>query len=200
MASPSLAGSEPPAVGRLNLDLRDEADRYFRRRVRVVATGLVLGLAFIGVGVYEAGVLAPRGPSLEYGISLLLIALGAGVAFVTAYSGFINPVARIRASEGGIVFERRWGDPTGWKWTDADLRLDIDDRRNDPSADAEEQAHLFFEGPSGIYGNLSPPALGRLLSASRLYGAAVSDRTMEERDRRGTRTVHRIRVRPRPIR
>lgn len=200
MAEPPLPGPAAPAVGRLNLNLRDEADRYFRRRVRVVATGLALGLAFVAIGLVEADLLAPRGPSVEYGIALGLIALGAGVAFVSGYSGLINPVARIRASEGGIVFDRRWGDPTGWKWTDADLRVDIDDRRDDPEATADEREHLFFEGPTGIYGNLSPAALGRLLSAARMYGAAVSDRMLEERDRRGVRSVHRIRIRPRPIR
>lgn len=187
-------------AGPFKLDLRVEARRLFRQRIGVVAIGIVLGLAFIGVGAYEAGVFVSGGPSPSYAIALLLIVLGGALAFWSWYSGMTNPVTVLRGNASGITFERRWGGPFTWKWTDTDFRLNIDDRTADPTADEEARERLFFEGPPTIYGSLTPASLGPLLDTARMYGGVVSEKILEQRDRRGVHRVRRIRVRPAPLR
>ena len=196
-----MANANPPATGRplvsrVKIDLRDEARQQFRQKIRVVATGVVLGAVFMGVGGYEVGVLYSAGPSVDYAIALLLIILGAAVAYVSLRSGLINPVTEIRGNAQEITFERRWGRPLSWEWKDARFRLDIDDRSIDPSADEATRSRLFFEGPANIYGHLSPGSLDPLLDIARTYGDVVTTKQLEQRDRGGIHLVRRIRVRP----
>lgn len=197
MASANVpATKRSPLTSRFKIDLTDEARRFFRKRMRVAGTGLILGLAFMAVGAFEVGVLVSRGPSLAYAVAFLLIVLGAAVAFVSLNSGLINPVTSIQGNANGIVFDRRWGRPTLWKWTDADFRLDIDDRSIDPMASEGDRRRLFFEGPGGTYGNLTSASVGPLLDTARTYGAVVSMKQLEQHDRGGVRLVRRIRIRP----
>lgn len=196
MAGTNVLGTGPSLSSRFQIDLTDEAHRFFRQRIRVAGIGVLLGLVFIAVGIVEVGALVSRGPSASYAIALLLIVLGAAVTYVSLNSGLINPVTKIRGNASGITFERRWGRPRTWSWSNPILRLDLDDRRIDPAADAAEKRWLFFEGPGGIYGNLPPASLGPLLDTARTFGAVVSEKQLEQRDRRGIRLVRRIRVRP----
>jgi len=198
MAAATVPLSDHPLVSRVKIDLTDEAHRFFRQRIRVVAVGVVLGCVFMGVGGFEVGVLYAGGPSVDYAIALLLIILGAAVAYVSLRSGLINPVTQIRGNSDGITFERRWGRPLSWTWKDAAFRLDIDDRSADPTADEGARNRLFFEGPSNVYGNLTPASLDPLLDTARTFGAVVSTKPLEQRDRRGIHMVRRIRVRPSP--
>jgi hypothetical protein len=188
-----------PPFNRLNLDLRGEARQFFRERIRVSGLGVVLGIAFVGIGSYETGILARSGFSADYLISLLLGVLGLGVIAVSLYSGLLNPVTRIRVNASGVTFERRWSRPVSWNWEDPDLRLDIDDRTSDPVGSAESHQHLFFEGPGSIYGNLTPAAIGPLLDIARAYGAPVSTKQLELRERGEIHLVRRIRIRSTPI-
>lgn len=189
-----------PLVSRFKIDLTDEAGRLARRRLRVVATGVVLGVVFITIGIVEVGVLAPHGATISYAIALLLVVLGVAVAFVSVNSGLINPVTSLRGNATGITFERRWGGARSWSWSDPDLRIDIDDRTADPTAGDEARQELFFEGPAGLYGALTPTSLSPLLDTARTYGAAVSTKQLEEGARGRVHLVKRIRVRPRPLR
>jgi len=200
MADGSLPGTDRPLVSRVKIDLRDEAHRFFRQRLRVVAVGVVLGLVFMGVGVFEVGVLYSRGLSVDYAIALLLIILGAGVAFVSLYMGLINPVTLLEGNASGITFDRRWGGPRSWSWREPGFRLDIDDRSIDPTAGEEARDRLFFEGPGAVYGNLSRASVGPLLDVARTYGAVVSMKQLEQSERGQIRLVRRIRIRPSPIR
>jgi hypothetical protein len=143
-------------------------------------------------------VLYAGGPTVDYAIALLLIVLGVAVAYVSLRSGLINPVTEIRGNAAGITFERRWGRSLTWNWKDAAFRLDIDDRSADPTADENARGQLFFEGPTNIYGNLTPASLDPLLDTARTYGAVVSAKQLEQRERGGIRLVRRIRVRPPP--
>jgi len=200
MADATLPGTGRPLVSRVKIDLRDEAHRFFRQRIRVVAVGVALGLVFVGVGVFEVGVFYVGGPSVEYAIALLLIILGAGVAFVSLYMGLINPVTALAGNASGITFDRRWGGARAWSWRAADFRLDIDDRGIDPTVGEEARDHLFFEGPGAVYGNLSRASVGPLLDVARTYGAVVSMKQLEQSERGRIRLVRRIRIRPSPIR
>jgi len=55
MSGPNLALSSSPIVSRCNLDLEEEARQFFRQRFRVAGIGILLGFAFIGIGVFEVG-------------------------------------------------------------------------------------------------------------------------------------------------
>ncbi len=200
MSEPDTTAAHPVPVTQCNLDLRDEARQFFRRRIRVAGTGLVLGLAFVGVGTFEVGAHATSGFSPEYLIALLLVVLGLAVIVVSLRSGLLNPVTRLRGNASGVTFERRWGRPLSWAWKNPEFRLDIDDRTLDPVGSAESHQHLFFEGPSPIYGNLTPTTVGPLLDTARTYGAPVSMKQLEQRERGQVHLVRRIRIRPRPIR
>jgi hypothetical protein len=199
--------SEPvPPEGTLSLvrgctlDLREEAHQFFRQRIRVAGTGIILGIAFVGFGAFEAGLRAPLGFSANYLISLLMVVLGLAVIAVSFYSGLLNPVTGVRGNASGVTFVRRWGRPLTWKWRDPEFRLDIDDRTSDPAGTAESRQHLFFEGPSPIYGNLTPTTIGPLLDAARAYGAPISMKELEQRERGEIHIVRRIRIRPTPLR
>jgi len=200
MSEPAPAEVTRPPVGRCNLDLRQEARQFFRRRIRVAGVGLVLGIAFAGIGALEVGVLAPSGFSPDYLIALLLVVLGLAVVGVSLYAGLLNPVTRMRGNASGVTFERRWGRPLTWKWRDPEFRLDIDDRTLDPVGSTESHQHLFFEGPGPIYGNLTPATIGPLLDTARAYGAPISMKQLEQRERGEIHLVRRIRIRPPPIR
>ena len=195
---PVVAARRP--VKGCNLDLRDEARLFFRQRIRVAGTGIVLGIAFIGVGAFEAGLRAPSGFSPEYLIALLLVILGLGLIGISLYRGLLNPVTRLRGNASGVTFERRWGRPLTWKWKDPEFRLDIDDRSLDPLGSPESHQHIFFEGPGTIYGNLTPSSIGPLLDTAQAYGAPISMKQLEERERGQIHLVRRIRIRPPPIR
>jgi hypothetical protein len=197
-AAPWNTASRPPSE--LRLDLTEEAAQLFRRRIRVTVSGLVIGLAFIGVGVYEVGVLAPRGPSLTYAVAFLLLILGIAVAFVSLNSGLINPVRAIRGTSTEISFERRRGRTLAWRWTDPAFRLDVDDRSVDPDYRPGGEPPIYFEGPSPVYGSLTSTGLRRLTDAARAQGALVTERVREDRTRRGTSRVRRVAIRPPPIR
>lgn len=200
MAAASTPSTDRPLVARVKIDLTAEAHRFFHQRIRVAGVGLVLGIAFMVVGGFEVGVLYVGGPSLAYAVALLLMVLGAAVAYVSWNSGLINPVTTIQGSASGITFERRWGAARSWSWKAADFRLDIDDRSIDPTADDVARGRLFFEGPGTIYGNLTPASVGPLLDVARTYGAVISMKQLEQRGRGGIRLVRRIRIRPAPVR
>ncbi len=187
-------------VTKCDLNLRVEADRFFRQRIRVAGTGFVLGFVFVGVGAFEVGLRSSSGFTADYLIALMLVFLGLAVIGVSLYTGLLNPVTRVRGSAGGVVFDRRWGRPVGWKWKDPEFRLDIDDRTFDPVGSEESRLHFFFEGPVPVYGNLTPATLGPLLDTARTYGAAVSMKQIEQRERGEVHLLRRIRVRPAPIR
>lgn len=200
-----MPGSDPTAaslvpVSKCDLDLGPEAHRFFRRRIRVAGTGLALGCAFVGIGAFEAGTLVASGFSASYLIAVLLVVLGLALIGVSLYSGLLNPVTRIRGGASGLAFERRWGRPLTWAWRDPDLRVDVDDRTIDPIATAEAREHLYFEGPGPIYGSLTPAVLGPLLNTARTYGASVSTKQLEQRERGEVHLVRRVRIRPAPIR
>jgi len=190
----------PPLVSRCNLDLAEEARQFFRQRIRVAGIGILLGLAFVGIGTFEAGLLAPRGFTADYLIALFLVILGLALLAVSLYSGLLNPVTRIRGNASGVTFERRWGGPRSWRWRDPAFRLDIDDRSIDPTAGEEARDRLFFEGPGSVYGNLSRRSVGPLLDVARTYDAVVSMKQLEQSDRGRIRLVRRIRIRPSPTR
>jgi hypothetical protein len=200
MSEPVLSEATRPPVRGCNLDLREEARQYFRQRFRVAGVGIILGIAFIGIGGFETGLLAPSGFSANYLIALLLVILGLGLIAVSVYSGQLNPVTRVRGNASGVTFERRWGRPLAWRWKDPEFRLDIDDRTSDPAGSAESHQHFFFEGPVPIYGNLTPATIGPLLDTARAYGAPVSMKQLEQRERGEIHLVRRIRIRPAPIR
>lgn len=196
MAAGVLPSGDRPLVARVRIDLTDEARRFVRQRFRVVAVGLVLGIAFMVVGILEVGVFYARGPSVSYAIALLLVVLGAAVSFVSLYMGLINPVTVLQGNASGITFERRWGRARTWDWRAADFRLDIDDRSIDPTASEAARGRLFFEGPGSIYGNLTPASVGPLLDVARTYGANISMKQLEQPERGGIHLVRRIRIRP----
>ncbi len=200
MAEPNPAAASPVRVTKCNLDLRDEARRFFRQRIRVAGTGLALGLVFAGIGSYEVGIRASSGFSASYLISFLLVVLGLAVVGVSLYAGLLNPVTRVRGNSSGLIFERRWGRPMLCRWKDPEFRLDIDDRTSDPVGSEESHRHLFFEGPGPIYGNLTPATIGPLLDTARTYGVPVSMKQLEQRERGETHLVRRIRLRPAPTR
>lgn len=200
MAEPDPTAVSLIPVSKCDLDLRAEARRFFRQRIRVAGTGLALGTAFILIGAFEVGLHAPSGFSSVYLIAFLLVVLGLALIGVSLYSGLLNPVTRIRGNAAGLVFDRRWGRPFGWKWKDPEFRLDIDDPTFDPVGSPESHRHLFFEGPSPIYGNLTPATIGPLLNTARTYGAPVSMKQIEQRDRGVVHLIRRIRVRPAPSR
>jgi hypothetical protein len=183
-----------------NLNLRAEARQYFRRRIRVAGTGIILGIVFVGIGTFEVGRLAAAGFSPDYLIALLLVALGLAVIGVSWYSGLLNPVTRVRGGASGLTFERLWGRPLSWRWKDPEFRLDIDDRTSDPVGSAESHQHFFFEGPGPIYGNLTSTTIGPLLDTARTYGAPISMKQLEQRERGKIHLVRRIRIRPAPLR
>lgn len=200
-----MSGSDPATpslvpVPKCDLDLRGEASEFFRRRIRVAGAGLALGIAFVAIGAFEVGLLAHAGFSPDYLIALLLVVLGLAVLGASLYSGLLNPVSRVKGNASGVTFERRWGRPLSWKWKDPQFRLDIDDRTSDPVGSTESHRHLFFEGPGPIYGNLSPSTLGPLLDTARTYGAAISMKQLEQRERGEVHLVRRIRIRSAPIR
>lgn len=200
MSGPVLAVSPQPLSSRCDLDLRGEARQFFRQRIRVAGVGLVLGIAFEGIGAYAVGRQASTGFSADYLIAFFVVALGLVVIGVSLYMGLLNPVTRIRATASGVIFERRWGGALGWQWRDPQFRLDIDDRTLDPVGSSESHRHLFFEGPGPIYGNLTPSTLGPLLDTARTYGAPVSMKQIELNERGEIHLVRRIRVRPPPTR
>ena len=183
-----------------NLDLRQEAHRFFRRRIRVAGTGLALGIAFVGIGALEAGIRAASGFSAEYLLALLLVALGMAVIGVSLYMGLLNPVTRLRGNASAVIFERRWGRPVSCRWKDPEFRLDIDDRTLDPVGSPESRQHFFFEGPGPIYGNLTPATIGPLLDAARTCGASISMKQLEQTERGEIHLIRRVRIRPPPIR
>jgi hypothetical protein len=199
---PKLVPPEPtrPLVKGFNLDLREEARQFFHRRIRVAGIGVILGIAFVGIGAFYVGLQANSGFSADYLVSLLLVVLGLAVIGVSLYSGLLNPVTRIRGNASGVTFERRWGGSLTWKWKDPGFRLDIDDRTSDPVGSAESHQHLFFEGPGPVYGNLTPTTIGPLLDAARAYGAPISMKQLEQRERGEIHLVRRVRIRPPPIR
>ena len=200
MPEPVSPESLRPRLKGFNLDLREEARQFFRRRIRVAGIGILLGVAFVGVGAFYAGLLAPSGFSADYLIALLLVVLGLALLGVSLYSGLLNPVTRLRGNALEVTFERRWGGPLSWRWKDPAFRLDIDDRTSDPVGTAESHHHLFFEGPGPIYGNLTPTTIGPLLDAARSCGAPISMKQLELREGREIHLVRRIRIRPPPIR
>jgi hypothetical protein len=200
MPVPSPSQATPPPVKGFNLDLRGEAHRFFRQRIRVAGIGVLIGIAFAIIGIFYAGRQSVAGFTADYFIALLLVVLGLAVISVSLYSGLLNPVTRVRGNASVVVFERRWGRPLSWKWKDPEFRLDIDDRTSDPVGDAESHEHLFFEGPVPIYGNLTPATIGPLLDAARAYGVAISMKQLEQRERGAIHLVRRIRLRPPPIR
>jgi len=183
-----------------NLDLRKEARQFFRSRIRVAGTGLVVGFAFAGIGTFEVGLRASSGFSADYLIALLLVILGVAMIGISLYLGLLNPVTRLRGNASVVIFERRWGRPVSCKWRDPAFRLDIDDRTTDPVGSAESHQHLFFEGPGPIYGNLTPSTIGPLLDAARTCGASISMKQLAQRERGEVHLVRRIRIRPPPIR
>jgi len=198
MAQTDPAGTGGPIVSRFKIDLSEEAHRFVRQRFRVAGTGLVLGLAFIAVGIYGVSVLVSSGVTASYAIALLLIILGGAIAYVSVSSGLINPVTAVRGNASGITFERRWGGARSWGWKDPGLRIDIDDRSADPTANEEARGRLFFEAPRGVYGNLTRASIEPLLDTARTYGAVVSTKQLEQRDRGAFRLVRRIRIRSAP--
>ncbi len=200
MSEPEPTAASPRLVAKCNLDLRGEAHKFFRQRIRVAGTGLALGIVFVGVGVFEVGLRASSSFSPLYLIALLLVVLGMAVIGVCLYSGLLNPVTRIRADASGVTFERRWGRPILYKWKTPEFRMDIDDRTTDPVGSAESRQHLFFEGPGSIYGNLTPTTIGPLLDVARTYRATVSMKQLEQRERGEIHLIRRIRIRPPPIR
>ena len=199
MSTPALPGTTRRPVKGCNLDLREEARQFFRQRLRVAGIGFALGIAFIGIGAYEAGLLAPSGFTPEYLIALLLVILGLAVIALCVYRGLLNPVSRLRGNASGVTFERRWGGSLSWSWKDPEFRLDIDDRSVDPLSSAEDHQHYFFEGPGTIYGNLTPATIGPLLDCAQAYGAPISMKQLEQRDRGKIHLVRRIRIRPVPM-
>jgi hypothetical protein len=200
MSDPVLPDAARPPVRGCTLDLQDEARQFFRRRIRVAGTGVGLGIVFVGIGSYEVGLLATSGLTPDYLIALLLVVLGLGLIGVSLYSGLLNPVTKVRGNSSGLTFERRWGRPISWKWKEPTFRLDIDDRTSDPLGSMESHEHLFFEGPPPIYGNLTTATIGPLLDTARTYGALVSMKQLEQRERGQIHLVRRIRIRPAPIR
>lgn len=200
MSEPDATTPSPTPVSKCNLDLRDEAHRFFRQRIRVAGTGLAIGIAFIALGSFEVGLRVSSGITADYILALLLVVLGLALIGVSLYSGLLNPVTRVRGNAAGVTFERRWGRPISWQWKDPGFRLDIDDRTSDPIGSTESHQHLFFEGPNPIYGNLTPSTIGPLLDTARTYGVPISMKQLELRERDGIHLVRRIRIRPTPVR
>lgn len=198
MSTPAPSeSSRSPA--KCNLNLQGEAQHFFRQRIRVAGIGIVLGVAFVGIGTIEVYRLATSSFTPEYLIALLLEVLGIALIVVCLYSGLLNPVTRIRANASGVTFERRWGKSLTWGWKDPYFRLDIDDRALDPEGSDESRQHLFFEGPGMIYGSLTPATLGPLLDTARAFGAPVTEKQLEQRERGRVHLVRRIRIRPLPM-
>ncbi len=200
MPEPDPTAASLVPVSKCDLDLRPEAGRFFRQRIRVAGTGLALGCAFVGIGAFEAGTLVSRGFTASYLIAVLLVVLGLALIGVSLYSGLLNPVTRIRGGASGLAFERRWGRALLWAWKDPDLRVDVEDRTIDPVGTPEARAHLYFEGPGPMYGTLPPASLGTLLNTARTYGATVSTKQLEQRERGEVHLVRRVRIRPAPLR
>jgi hypothetical protein len=196
MSEPDATPDSVRLVTKCDLDLHDEARWFFRQRIKVAGTGMALATAFVAIGALEAGTHLSAGFTAQYLIALLLVVLGLAVLAVCVYSGLLNPVTRIRGNAAGLSFERRWGQPLAWRWKDPQFRLDIDDRTNDPVGATESHRHLFFEGPTPIYGNLSPSTLVPLLDIARTHGAPVTSKQLEQRERGQVHLVRRIRVRP----
>ena len=200
MREPVPASAEDAAIDRCKLDLRAEARRFFRERIRVAGTGLALGVAFVGVGAVEVGLRAGAGFSAEYLIALLLIVLGLALIGLSLYSGMLNPVTSIRGDGAGLRFDRRWGRSLSWSWRDPRLRVDVDDLTSDPLASEEGRRSLFFEGPGPTYGRMTSATLSSLLETARANGAAVSAKQLEQAGRGGIHLVRRVRIRARPFR
>jgi len=179
-----------PTDPHLELDLTGEADRFLRRRRRVVVPGAGLAVAFFAVGAYGLSEAARSGGAAGWGVSFLLVAFGAAVLGLTLRSGMINPAHAVRLDARQLTWERRWGAPVRRGWSRPGLIVQIDDLAPDPGSDAEAKRHAFFSAPDGLYGQISTPDLARLLDFARLRGARSR---AEEIDATVAGVAHRVR-------
>ena len=52
MTEPTPPEATRPLLKGFNLDLREEARQFFHRRIRVAGIGVILGIAFAGIGAF----------------------------------------------------------------------------------------------------------------------------------------------------
>ncbi len=181
----------PPEV---DLDLGEEARRFRRQRLPVTATGLGLGVAFIGAGGYLLGsLLRARFVPGEI-LSILLVGLGVGLIVLSLRTGLINPIVRLRADRKGLTYSWRSGAPLLRRWAEPGLVLVLDDLAPDARSSAEEKQHVYFAGPGSVYGNLPRDAVGPLLDAARNHGLTVGMKLVTERRGNVDRTMRRLRI------
>jgi hypothetical protein len=176
------------------LDLQAEAARIRKNRQRTVVLGLVIGATFAAIGVAELTLFS--GPMLTGNtvVAVLLIVLGASIAWLSNRGGLRNPVTKIALAEDGVTFSRWTGRPVRFAWSDPTWDLEIQDPSPDPSIRPEEKEHLFFLGRGQIYGTMTRSSVGPILDAAREHGLAVSMKDVTT-GRRGEHIVRRIRLR-----
>jgi hypothetical protein len=183
----------PPAQD-FDLDLASEARVFFRQRIGIIAVGLGLGSAFIGIGLYEFLLFAASLAPVDVVVSALLIVLGGTIILLSLRSGLLNPVRGLKGDSTGLTLARRWRGPAHWQWSDPSLTLEVEDLTPDPASNPEEKRHMFFSGPGPVYGSLAPSQLGPLLDAVRARGLAVRIANREVRSGRTYHQIRRIRI------
>ena len=166
---------EPPSEPTLNanIDLRDEAHRFFRQRVVITGVGVGFGFIIIGLGGYILAVNASSSIASALLVGGLLLVLGVMLTLTSVRSGLINPALELRGDDAGLTFTRRWHGATTMKWRDPGLLLLIEDLGPDPRTRAEEKRHLFFSGSGRVYGTLPSSEIGPLLDVVRSRGLDV---------------------------
>ncbi len=193
MATGALALSEDPGAV-LELDLGSEAQQFFRRRIGVAATGIAIGVTFIGIGAYLLTVLWRARATPELVVAALLVVLGSALVVLSLRNGLVNPTVSIRADARGLLFTRRWQRPVLRTWGAPGLFLQVEDLGPDPTSSPEEKQHLFFMGPGPVYGTLSPSDLGPLLDVVRARELTVQMKVIEQRTGRTVHQVRRVRI------
>ncbi len=178
----------------LDLDLREEARRFVRERTPVTLTGIVLGVAFLGVGGYLIGPLVRAGAVPGEVLSVLLLVLGVGLIVLSLRTGLINPVTSVLADRRGLTYTWRWGSPFLRRWSDPGLLLVLDDLGPDPRSTEEQKRHVYFGGPRSVYGLLPVASIGPLLDVARGHGLSIRMGVEVERRGRNERRIRRIRI------
>lgn len=189
----SVAASPPEAR---TIDLSVEAKRSVRTQRQTAWIGLGIGGAFAVIGAVELALLVNAGGvSGDLLIAAFLVLLGVSIVWLTRRGGLRDPVRRIDLNDAGATFVRWSGSSVRIAWLDPKWDLEVQDPAPDPTVKEASKQHLFFSGPSGVYGTFGRGDIGPLLDAAREHGLSVSVRNSTS-DRRQQHPVRRVRIRP----
>ncbi len=196
-ASEQMESQVPPALPPARdfaIDLRGESRKFLRTRSGIIAIGLGLGSAFVGIGIYGLAVAYGSGVAIDLVVSLLLGLLGVSLIVLSLRNGLLNPAIGLRGEDGSFTIERRWRGNVRWRWSDPKFALEFEDLTPDPASSPEERRHMFFTGPGPVYGSLPPAELGPLLDQARAHGLVVRVKSSEVQTGRTYHRIRRVRI------